>query len=139
MKNKKPNITEVVLRDGQQSLIATRMKTKDMVPALSKMDKVGFSSVEVWGGATYDVCLRFLNEDPWERLKVFKKYFKNTQLQMLLRGKNLVGYKQHHDSVIKLFISTVSTPKSIFFEVVYSPVSKLMASNTFWFSLLFIL
>jgi len=105
MKNKKPSITEVVLRDGQQSLIATRMKTKDMLPILSKMDKVGFSSVEVWGGATYDVCLRFLNEDPWERLKVFKKYFKNTQLQMLLRGKNLVGYKQHHDSVIKLFIS----------------------------------
>ena len=105
MKNKKPNITEVVLRDGQQSLIATRMKTKDMVPALSKMDKVGFSSVEVWGGATYDVCLRFLNEDPWERLKVFKKYFKNTQLQMLLRGKNLVGYKKYHDSVIELFIS----------------------------------
>ena len=105
MKNKKPSITEVVLRDGQQSLIATRMKTRDMLPILSKMDKVGFSSVEVWGGATYDVCLRFLNEDPWERLKVFKKYFKNTQLQMLLRGKNLVGYKQHHDSVIKLFIS----------------------------------
>ena len=105
MKNKKPSITEVVLRDGQQSLIATRMKTKDMLPVLSKMDKVGFSSVEVWGGATYDVCLRFLNENPWERLKVFKKYFKNTQLQMLLRGKNLVGYKQHHDSVIKLFIS----------------------------------
>ena len=105
MKKRKPNITEVVLRDGQQSLIATRMKTKDMIPALSKMDKVGFSSVEVWGGATYDVCLRFLNEDPWDRLKVFKKYFKNTQLQMLLRGKNLVGYKKYHDSVIELFIS----------------------------------
>ena len=75
MKNKKPSITEVVLRDGQQSLIATRMKTKDMLPILSKMDKVGFSSVEVWGGATYDVCLRFLNEDPWERLKVFKEVF----------------------------------------------------------------
>ena len=105
MKKIKPNITEVVLRDGQQSLIATRMKTKDMIPALSKMDKVGFSSVEVWGGATYDVCLRFLNEDPWDRLKVFKKYFKNTQLQMLLRGKNLVGYKKYHDSVIELFIS----------------------------------
>jgi oxaloacetate decarboxylase alpha subunit len=105
MKNKKPSITEVVLRDGQQSLIATRMKTKDMLPVLSKMDKVGFSSVEVWGGATYDVCLRFLNEDPWERLKVFKKYFKNTQLQMLLRGKNLVGYKKYHDSIIELFIS----------------------------------
>ena len=105
MKNKKPNITEVVLRDGQQSLIATRMKTKDMIPVLSKLDKIGYSSVEVWGGATYDVCLRFLNEDPWERLKIFKKYFKKTKLQMLLRGKNLVGYKKYHDSVISLFIS----------------------------------
>ena len=105
MKTKKPNITEVVLRDGQQSLIATRMKTKDMIPVLSKLDKVGYSSVEVWGGATYDVCLRFLNEDPWERLKIFKKYFKKTKLQMLLRGKNLVGYKKYHDSVISLFIS----------------------------------
>ena len=105
MKNKKPNITEVVLRDGQQSLIATRMKTKDMIPVLSKLDKVGYSSVEVWGGATYDVCLRFLNENPWERLKIFKKYFKKTKLQMLLRGKNLVGYKKYHDSVISLFIS----------------------------------
>ena len=93
MINKTPNITEVVLRDGQQSLIATRMKTEDMVPILSKMDKVGFSSVEVWGGATYDCCLRFLNEDPWARLKIFKKHFKNTKLQMLLRGKNLVAYK----------------------------------------------
>ena len=105
MKNKKPNITEVVLRDGQQSLIATRMKTKDMIPVLSKLDKVGYSSVEVWGGATYDVCLRFLNEDPWERLKIFKKYFKKTKLQMLLRGKNLVGYKKYHDSIISLFFS----------------------------------
>ena len=75
MKHKKPNITEVVLRDGQQSLIATRMKTEDMLPILNKMDKVGFSSVEVWGGATYDCCLRFLDENPWERLKTFKKTF----------------------------------------------------------------
>ncbi len=104
MTNKTPNITEVVLRDGQQSLIATRMKTEDMVPILSKMDKVGFSSVEVWGGATYDCCLRFLNEDPWARLKVFKKHFKNTKLQMLLRGKNLVGYKEYSDEIISLFI-----------------------------------
>ena len=110
MKNKKPNITEVVLRDGQQSLIATRMKTKDMIPVLSKLDKVGYSSVEVWGGATYDVCLRFLNENPWERLKIFKKYFKKTKLQMLLRGKNLVGYKKYHDSVISLFINAESGP-----------------------------
>ena len=72
---KKPKITEVDLRDGQQSLIATRMTVEDMLPIISKMDKVGFSSIEVWGGATYDCCLRFLNEDPWNRLKLFKKNF----------------------------------------------------------------
>ena len=104
MNYKKPTITEVVLRDGQQSLIATRMKTDDMKPILSKMDKVGYSSVEVWGGATYDCCLRFLNEDPWDRLKIFKKHFKNTKLQMLLRGKNLVGYKEYNNEIISLFI-----------------------------------
>ena len=101
---KKPTITEVILRDGQQSLIATRMKTEDMIPILKDMDKVGYSSVEVWGGATYDCCLRYLDENPWNRLKVFKKSFKNTKLQMLLRGKNLVGYRQFDDSVIEFFI-----------------------------------
>ena len=108
MPSKKPNITEVVLRDGQQSLIATRMKTEDMLPVLSKLDKVGYSSLEVWGGATYDCCLRFLNENPWDRLKVFKKKFKKTKLQMLLRGKNLVGYKEYDDSVIELFIKNAA-------------------------------
>ena len=108
MSSKKPNITEVVLRDGQQSLIATRMKTEDMLPVLSKLDNVGYSSLEVWGGATYDCCLRFLNENPWDRLKVFKKKFKKTKLQMLLRGKNLVGYKEYDDSVIELFIKNAA-------------------------------
>ena len=108
MPSKKPNITEVVLRDGQQSLIATRMKTEDMLPVLSKLDKVGYSSLEVWGGATYDCCLRFLNENPWDRLKIFKKNFKKTKLQMLLRGKNLVGYKEYDDSVIELFIKNAA-------------------------------
>ena len=108
MPSKKPNITEVVLRDGQQSLIATRMKTEDMLPVLSKLDRVGYSSLEVWGGATYDCCLRFLNENPWDRLKVFKKNFKKTKLQMLLRGKNLVGYKEYDDSVIELFIKNAA-------------------------------
>ena len=108
MPSKKPNITEVVLRDGQQSLIATRMKTEDMLPVLSKLDKVGYSSLEVWGGATYDCCLRFLNENPWDRLKVFKKNFKKTKLQMLLRGKNLVGYKEYDNSVIELFIKNAA-------------------------------
>ena len=104
MSIRKTNITEVVLRDGQQSLIATRMKTSDMLPVLKLLDKVGYSSLEVWGGATYDCCLRFLNENPWDRLKVFKKHIKKTKLQMLLRGKNLVGYKEYDDSVISLFI-----------------------------------
>jgi len=108
MKIKKPNITELVLRDGQQSLIATRMKIEDMIPALSNLDKVGYSSMEVWGGATYDVCLRYLNENPWTRLKTFKKYFKNTKLQMLLRGKNLVGYKSYDDPVLSLFIKNAA-------------------------------
>jgi len=104
MPNKKANITEVVLRDGQQSLIATRMKTSDMLPVLKLLDKVGYSSLEVWGGATYDCCLRYLKENPWDRLKIFKKHIKKTRLQMLLRGKNLVGYKEYDDSVISLFI-----------------------------------
>ncbi len=101
---KYPRITELVLRDGQQSLIATRMRLSDMTPILSKLDNVGFFSLEVWGGATYDCCLRFLNENPWERLKAIKSHVKKTDLQMLLRGKNLVGYKKYDDSVIDLFI-----------------------------------
>ena len=106
MNNKTPNITEVVSKCRRTTVINcnNRMKTEDMKPILSKMDKVGFSSVEVWGGATYDCCLRFLNEDPWDRLKIFKKHFKNTKLQMLLRGKNLVGYKEYSDEIISLFI-----------------------------------
>jgi oxaloacetate decarboxylase alpha subunit len=101
-------ITEVVLRDGQQSILATRMKVGDMLPIIPKMDKVGFSSVEVWGGATYDCCLRYLNENPWVRLKLFKKSFKNTKLQMLLRGQNIVGYKKFDDSVVSLFIKNAA-------------------------------
>ena len=105
---KYPSITELVLRDGQQSLIATRMRLSDITPIISKLDNVGFSSLEMWGGATYDCCLRFLNEDPWERLKVIKSNIKNTQLQMLLRGKNLVGYKKYDETVIDLFINKSS-------------------------------
>ena len=105
---KYPTITELVLRDGQQSLIATRMRVSDMTPILSKLDNVGFSSLEVWGGATYDCCLRFLNEDPWDRLRTIKSNVKKTHLQMLLRGKNLVGYKKYDDTVIDLFIKNAS-------------------------------
>ena len=103
-----PNITELVLRDGQQSLIATRMRLSDMTPILSKLDNIGFSSLEMWGGATYDCCLRFLNEDPWERLRTIKSNVKKTDLQMLLRGKNLVGYKKYDNTVIDLFIKEAS-------------------------------
>ncbi|MBU3182141.1 oxaloacetate decarboxylase subunit alpha [Clostridium psychrophilum] len=97
-------ITETVLRDGQQSLIATRLKTKEILPILEKMDKVGYYSIEMWGGATFDSCLHFLNEDPWERLREIRKVVKNTKLQMLLRGQNLLGYKHYADDVVEAFI-----------------------------------
>jgi oxaloacetate decarboxylase alpha subunit len=97
-------ITETALRDGHQSLIATRMTTEEMLPILDKMDQVGYYSMEVWGGATFDACLRFLNEDPWERLREIRKVVKNTKLQMLLRGQNLLGYKHYPDDVVEAFI-----------------------------------
>lgn len=97
-------ITETVLRDGHQSLIATRMKTSEMEPILEKMDSVGYHAMEVWGGATFDASLRFLNENPWDRLRLIRKYVKNTKLQMLLRGQNLLGYKNYPDDVVKEFV-----------------------------------
>ena len=97
-------ITDTILRDAHQSLIATRMKTEDMLPIAEKLDKVGFHSLEVWGGATFDASLRFLNEDPWERLRVLRKAFKNTKLQMLLRGQNLLGYRHYSDDVVEEFV-----------------------------------
>ena len=108
-KNKrKVGITELVLRDGQQSLIATRMRLDDMLEVAKKMDQVGYWSIEIWGGATYDSCLRYLNEDPWHRLRELKKIFKKTKLQMLIRGKNLVGYKPYSDEIVKAFIEKAS-------------------------------
>jgi len=95
---------ETVLRDGQQSLIATRMPTSDMLPILKTMDQAGYHSLEMWGGATFDSCLRFLNEDPWERLRTIRKEVKNTKLQMLLRGQNLLGYKNYADDVVRDFV-----------------------------------
>ncbi|MBE5797249.1 MAG: oxaloacetate decarboxylase subunit alpha, partial [Clostridiales bacterium] len=89
----KVNITDTVLRDGHQSQAATRMTTAEMLPACEMLDKVGYYSLECWGGATYDSCLRFLNEDPWERLRKLRKALPNTKLQMLLRGQNLLGYR----------------------------------------------
>jgi len=100
----KVKITDTTLRDGHQSLLATRMKTVDMLPIAELMEEVGFHSVEVWGGATFDTCMRYLDEDPWQRLRDLKKVFKKTPLQMLLRGQNLVGYKHYADDVVEEFI-----------------------------------
>ena len=104
MKNKKILITETVLRDAQQSLIATRMPIDDMLPILEKLDKVGFYSLECWGGATFDSCIRFLNEDPWERLRIIRKKCPNTKLQMLFRGQNMLGYRHYADDVLEYFV-----------------------------------
>ena len=102
---KKPlKITETVLRDAHQSLIATRMTTEQMLPIIDKMDKVGYHSVECWGGATFDASLRFLKEDPWERLRKLRDGFKNTKLQMLLRGQNILGYNHYADDVVEYFV-----------------------------------
>ena len=97
-------ITEVVLRDAHQSLLATRMTMDEMRPILPAMDEVGYYSVECWGGATFDACIRFLDEDPWDRLRILRKEMPNTKLQMLLRGQNLLGYKHYHDDVVEKFI-----------------------------------
>ncbi|MBE5915413.1 MAG: oxaloacetate decarboxylase subunit alpha [Pseudobutyrivibrio ruminis] len=97
-------ITETVLRDAHQSLIATRMPTSMMLPIIDKMDKVGYNAVECWGGATFDACLRFLKEDPWDRLRKLRDGFKNTKLQMLFRGQNILGYSQYPDDVVEYFV-----------------------------------
>src|SRR4029078_11305321 len=97
-------VTELALRDGHQSLLATRMALEDMRPACEDIDQAGFWSVECWGGATYDACIRFLNEDLWERLRSFRKLLPNSRLQMLLRGQNLLGYRHYEDSVVDRFV-----------------------------------
>lgn len=104
MSDKKLKIVETVLRDAHQSLAATRMRTEDMLPILEKMDKVGYHSIECWGGATFDACLRFLNEDPWDRLRKLRKGLPNSRLQMLLRGQNLLGYRHYADDVVEYFV-----------------------------------
>jgi oxaloacetate decarboxylase alpha subunit len=100
----KINITDTILRDAHQSQAATRMTTKEMLPVASKLDKVGYYSLEAWGGATFDSCLRYLNEDPWERLRMLKESMPNTKLQMLLRGQNILGYKHYADDVVDMFV-----------------------------------
>ena len=102
--NKNPlKITETILRDAHQSQAATRMRIEDMIPALEMLDNMGYWSLECWGGATFDVCMRFLNEDPWERLRTFKKHMPKTKLQMLFRGQNILGYKHYADDVVEEF------------------------------------
>ncbi|MGM0770014.1 MAG: sodium-extruding oxaloacetate decarboxylase subunit alpha [Halobacteriota archaeon] len=98
-------ITETILRDAHQSLLATRMRTRNMLPIIEKLDEVGYYSLEMWGGATFDTCIRYLNEDPWERLRELKKHMKNTPAQMLLRGQNLVGYRHYSDDVVEKFVT----------------------------------
>ena len=100
----KVHITDTILRDAHQSQAATRMRTEDMLPVAAKLDAVGYWSLEAWGGATFDSCLRFLNEDPWERLRALRKAMPNTKLQMLLRGQNLLGYKHYSDDVVDMFV-----------------------------------
>ncbi|MGE3502956.1 MAG: pyruvate carboxylase subunit B, partial [Porticoccaceae bacterium] len=100
----KVHITDTVLRDGHQSLIATRMRTADMLPICAELDAVGYWSLEAWGGATYDACLRFLKEDPWERLRALRAALPGTRLQMLLRGQNLLGYRHYADDVVRAFV-----------------------------------
>jgi oxaloacetate decarboxylase alpha subunit len=105
MLHKNPvKIMETVLRDGHQSLAATRMRTSDMLPVLEQLDNIGFFALEAWGGATFDSCLRFLNEDPWERLRILKQHLKKTPIQMLLRGQNVLGYNHYADDVVSEFI-----------------------------------
>ncbi len=104
MEKKPLLITDTILRDAHQSQAATRMRTEDMLPALEKLDNIGYWSVECWGGATFDACMRFLNEDPWERLRTIKKYMPKTKLQMLFRGQNILGYKHYSDDVVDAFV-----------------------------------
>ncbi len=106
MEKKPIQITDTALRDAHQSLLATRMRTEDMLPIAEKMDSIGYWSVEMWGGATFDSCLRFLKQDPWERIRLLKEAMPNTKLQMLLRGQNIVGYKHYPDDVVEKFVET---------------------------------
>ena len=97
-------ITDTILRDAHQSQAATRMRLEEMLPVADKLDKIGYYSLECWGGATFDSCMRFLNEDPWERLRALRKAMPNTKLQMLFRGQNILGYKHYADDVVDEFV-----------------------------------
>jgi methylmalonyl-CoA carboxyltransferase 5S subunit len=110
-------VTELALRDGHQSLLATRMALEDMTPVCEDIDRAGYWSVECWGGATYDACIRFLNEDPWERLRTFRKLMPNSRLQMLLRGQNLLGYRHYEDTVVDRFVDKAAANGTDVFRV----------------------
>ena len=110
MVNRKPvGITELVVRDGNQSLLATRMRIDDILPICEKLDRVGYWSAEVWGGATFDACIRYLGEDPWERLRLIRSAMPNTRLQMLFRGQNILGYRHYADDVVRCFVERAAT------------------------------
>src|SRR3972149_3818052 len=105
---KRVKITDTTLRDAHQSILATRMKTEDMLPIAEVLNKVGYFSLEMWGGATFDSCIRFLNEDPWERIRQLKSVMPDAKFQMLLRGQNLVGYRHYADDVVYNFVETAA-------------------------------
>lgn len=129
VKRKKVEIDSVDFRDAQQSLFATRFRTEEMLPILEKVDRVGYRSVEMWGGATFDVCLRYLKEDPWERLRSFKKGLPHTKLKMLIRGQNCVGYRQYADDVVETFVEkTAENGMDIF--VVFDSLNDLRNCET---------
>ena len=102
-------ITDVVLRDAHQSLLATRMRIDDMLPIAAKLDQVGFWSLESWGGATFDACIRYLGEDPWQRIRLLKEAMPNTPQQMLLRGQNILGYRHYADDLVEKFVERAAT------------------------------
>ena len=116
-------IVDTSLRDGHQSLIATRLSTADILPIAEILDKAGYHALEVWGGATFDACLRFLNEDPWERLDLIRKACPNTKLQMLFRGQNILGYRHYSDEVVEKFVQ-----KSLSVPLLF-PFAKIAAEN----------
>ena len=127
-------ITDTTLRDAHQSLLATRMRTEDMLPIAEEIDSVGYHSVEIWGGATFDTALRFLRDDPWERLRDLKKRFKKTPTQMLLRGQNVVGYRHYADDVLKEFIRlAVKNGIDVFriFDALNDLISWILSFGTF--------
>jgi len=117
MNKKAVGITELVLRDGNQSLLATRMRIADILPACEKLDSVGYWSVEVWGGATFDACIRYLGEDPWERLRLIRKAMPNTPLQMLFRGQNILGYRHYADDVVENFVERAAANGIAIFRI----------------------